>query len=900
MLDLRLLGQVDLRGPEGQSLLSVLSQTKRFALLAYLAAESGQVHRRDTLLALFWPEHEDDRARKALNQAVYQLRRSLGDGVVLTVGDGDLALDPDRLRCDVRDFEQAREADTPANAAERYTGDLLPGFHVSDAPGFEDWLARRRQQLRADAAHSALAAAASARERAEAVGAARWARRSMELAPFDETLHRSALEVLEASGDHAGALRAYEAFAERLEEDFSARPSAETRRLIERIAYAVSPGASGGTQGVAVVRAGLGPSTMDASAPDAPEPGVGHSSQVGATVSEGRPDPLRRIVGLGLLLVVGVASVWGLSRPDAGPSPAAPVGALDPERVLVVPFENRTGDPELEGVGRLAADWITQELARSGLARVVPFISLAHLEGPGTWEDPQLMRASVIPLQVARDHDAGILVSGSVYRVDDEIVFQATVTDAGTGDVLRGVEPVSAPRDAVGEGVSRLRDEVVGAVVTLLDPNLRLWSDFASSPPDLETYRLYAEGITRFVDHQADAWTPLITAAEADSTFTAPLIWAYFAAGDDPARRRQAVDRIRDRRPRMAPWDRAMADYVVASHEADYLRAYEAGRRAANIAPNSEWEYKVARGACLAQLKELCAESLARLYPFERGWMASWARWGAGWGTYLDLMEELGDYQALLEGSERYLERFQDDPIGGHLYKMAALVHLDRTAEALAHVDSVVEVRAEEPWVGLLLASVGRWLSGHGHRREAVARLATSARWFEPRDRGLTREDRVVRMGALYWLHRLESDPEASRERLAEAADLAMALSEEFPDAPVVLRNAGVPLARSGHALGDSADARRARELETRLVAETSSEHLWRGPIGRARIAAARDDHEATLSLLEEGYRVGLPWSQVANWIDFEPLWSHPRFRMMWPHQHQALEEHAARYGSGG
>ena len=55
-----------------------LGHTKKNALLAYLAAEPVPgAHARDTLLALFWPESDDRRARDALKQLVRSLRGSV-------------------------------------------------------------------------------------------------------------------------------------------------------------------------------------------------------------------------------------------------------------------------------------------------------------------------------------------------------------------------------------------------------------------------------------------------------------------------------------------------------------------------------------------------------------------------------------------------------------------------------------------------------------------------------------------------------------------------------------------------------------------------------------------------------------------------------------------------------
>jgi DNA-binding SARP family transcriptional activator len=62
-------------------------QPKRLALLAYLAlAERDGAQQRDTLLALFWPRSDRDRARRCLRQALFHLRNELGEGAIVGAG----------------------------------------------------------------------------------------------------------------------------------------------------------------------------------------------------------------------------------------------------------------------------------------------------------------------------------------------------------------------------------------------------------------------------------------------------------------------------------------------------------------------------------------------------------------------------------------------------------------------------------------------------------------------------------------------------------------------------------------------------------------------------------------------------------------------------------------------
>src|SRR3989449_7578030 len=57
------------------------------SLVAYLAAATPRgTHRRDSLLALFWPELDQPRARAALRQSLYVLREVLGPAALVSQG----------------------------------------------------------------------------------------------------------------------------------------------------------------------------------------------------------------------------------------------------------------------------------------------------------------------------------------------------------------------------------------------------------------------------------------------------------------------------------------------------------------------------------------------------------------------------------------------------------------------------------------------------------------------------------------------------------------------------------------------------------------------------------------------------------------------------------------------
>ena len=165
MIELRTLGALGLSSAEGTPLASVLAQPRRTALLCYLALESPRgFQRRDTLYALFWPEHSTEQARHALRQSLYFLRHELGPETIVSRGDDSLAVAPDRVRCDAVEFEGAADEGRLEEALALYRGDLLAGFHITGAPDFERWLEEERSRLRHRVEEAGWAVAA-ARER---------------------------------------------------------------------------------------------------------------------------------------------------------------------------------------------------------------------------------------------------------------------------------------------------------------------------------------------------------------------------------------------------------------------------------------------------------------------------------------------------------------------------------------------------------------------------------------------------------------------------------------------------------------------------------------------------------------------------------------------------------------
>src|SRR2546428_9323666 len=91
-LSLTLLGGFQARLDTGEPL--TLPTRKAQALLGYLALPLGQAHPRDKLASLLWGGIREESARASLRQALFSIRKALGETSAIRQDGDALALTP--------------------------------------------------------------------------------------------------------------------------------------------------------------------------------------------------------------------------------------------------------------------------------------------------------------------------------------------------------------------------------------------------------------------------------------------------------------------------------------------------------------------------------------------------------------------------------------------------------------------------------------------------------------------------------------------------------------------------------------------------------------------------------------------------------------------------------------
>lgn len=538
---------------------------------------------------------------------------------------------------------------------------------------------------------------------------------------------------------------------------------------------------------------------------------------------------------------------------------------LDPKRVAVQEFENLTRDASLSPLGPMAADWISQGIAQSGVAEVLSVPITALEAGSGGSAVPRDSRD-----RRRRDSDellAGTIIRGRYYRDADSLRFQAELVDANTNRVIRSLEATSASVAAPMPAIERLRQRVLGALATLNTAELTDWARTTTEPPLFEAYQEYLAGLAALEQRTGatgasgrtgtlrgrSALAHFLRAFQLDSTFLlAGLEAAAYADRPQAESLLAVVERVR---PRWSPVDRALLDGAKASARGDLLGALRGARQVTQLAPGPSSLFRVAGAAILAGRPH---EALAALEKADPEWKLT-----AGWGERTDALHLVGDYRTELRAVEKRRELGVPD-----LYDE---VQVHATLGNVEAVNERVEERLRHPpdgndTPGQLMHFAAREYRAHGHPAESRALMARAIAWFQSRDPGeLVATDLLTWGGAHYHVGEWAKAREQFQRLYAMDSTDASYLGA---------------LGRIAARMGDRAEAERIFAQLARLRGSFGWNHYE-----RAQIAALLGRRDQAVALVQQGWAEGVAYNMYFHRdIDFEAIRDYPPFaRLLHP-----------------
>jgi TolB protein len=316
MLLLRTLGGLSLLESTDPGAGELIANSKSLLILAVLATQPDHSARRDHIAELLWPGTDRSRALRALRQALFYLSKHAGD--VVEKNDESLTLNRSALTVDLWAFDQAIRDSEYQRVLELHGGPFASGSERKVGSEVEHWIESQNSRVLAGLEVAFPAAIGRAREVGNHREAVELAKRYAATFPLDDQAQQTLIWSLADGGQDLEAVRAYESYRLRMEEDDLADEIPdELKERIEDLRATLRSSPS-------LTTAGLASNGGSASTGE-------HAAPRHLPIPWWRTPSTRVALGFSALVVIALAVV---TRPWVDP-PTGPLAELD-TRVLVL------------------------------------------------------------------------------------------------------------------------------------------------------------------------------------------------------------------------------------------------------------------------------------------------------------------------------------------------------------------------------------------------------------------------------------------------------------------------------------------------------------------------------------------------------------------------------------
>ncbi|ADL13438.1 AAA family ATPase [Acetohalobium arabaticum] len=205
------------------------------ALLYYLVVKKKT--RRNKLASLLWGDMEESKAKKNLRNALYQLKKTVGDQVIETPDRFIVTLDDNcDLQLDLDEFL----ANKDASSIKLYEGEFLNDFLVKNASEFNDWVFEQMnycEQLYIKLLKQQIKECKAAGQLQQGIS---YLETLLEVNEFDEIAYRDLMEFYSEQGNIAKAIETYKLLEDQLETKLGITPDKKTVELLQNIKENIS------------------------------------------------------------------------------------------------------------------------------------------------------------------------------------------------------------------------------------------------------------------------------------------------------------------------------------------------------------------------------------------------------------------------------------------------------------------------------------------------------------------------------------------------------------------------------------------------------------------------------------------------------------------------------------
>jgi tetratricopeptide (TPR) repeat protein/TolB-like protein len=563
--------------------------------------------------------------------------------------------------------------------------------------------------------------------------------------------------------------------------------------------------------------------------------------------------PLWMKVVLPVALVAVALAVWlgqreAVTDREADGDEAATANGVT-ERLVVIPLENLTDDPELDVLGRLAADQVARSIDQPEPIPVVP--SSTVRDAYRTLGDEATTK------EVAEAVRATHALAGTIASAGGQLRMEIELVDVRTGARLRTFEPVVGRADSAEALVAELAAAVTAGTVAQLDPDWGEWIAGISVPVSLEAFELYQREGDLFCSLDYDKSIEVGRQVVALSPEFVPALIFMGVAMNNLGRNAEAdsvFEILGEMRDGMTTAEGLVYEWMMGNRTGDPDRSTRAAEEGYRLDPAGWGGY-----AMIAALRtNRMNDAVDRYYATDRPGPCPWL---GIWTESSIPFHALGRYEEELAVAREGLEYWPDNRalMDIEIRAFAGMGRLDAVDSVLSVMASLPPMNGHDPALRPVWAAAE--LRAHGLEAEAKAMFDEAIARFPTR----TTSTSPYNLGRAYYLAR----------RWEEAEPILRDLVAARPDNLAYLTLYGVTLAKRG-------DRNGALEIVDRLGEVERSNLRGANIMDQAVITAALGDADEALRLFQEAFDDGAPHGV---WIHRDPalddMRSDPRFQAL-------------------
>ncbi len=293
---------------------------------------------------------------------------------------------------------------------------------------------------------------------------------------------------------------------------------------------------------------------------------------------EQKPTSKRKVLFTLISIALAILAGWLFWKPF-NKTNSTISQSLTESRIAVLPYENKTNDPELDVLGDMAADWIIKGLMNFEDLKIVSYKNVKyHLEyaALGNWD------------AFSKQTGAETIIKGSFYQQGEQLIFQSQVIDGASGDIIFVLPEITGSKSNTGKIVNDLKQRIM----TLFTINIESGHDYVrliqNNPPAYDAYQNWIRSDEYFVVDYPKAREFLIKAIDLDSSFYwpyVPYVFSYSNVGNYE-KADSVFKLIEPLIDKLTPYEKLHYDYLKEAHYGSVGTTYSTFKKVYEKDPN--------------------------------------------------------------------------------------------------------------------------------------------------------------------------------------------------------------------------------------------------------------------------------------------------------------------------